>query len=613
MGEHEHKLPVVLVTDCGSTTTKAILFEPDGDRWHFAAQAEAPTTVEAPLENIVLGVREALQTLQRQGSRPLMDHAGALIRPSHDANERAEGCDLYLSTCSAGGGLQLVVAGVTRVFSTHAAQRAALGAGALIMDTLSLDESRSGSAWSARLHALRPDMILLAGGTDEGSCRHVVELAEWIRAAGLRPRMGQGTRLPVIFAGNPQARDVVREILGDTMEVVFAENVLPTVESDEGDDARRKVHQVFMNHVMKQAPGTQDLVSLVDHPVLPTPAAVGNLLHRFANHRNENLLAVDLGGATTDLFTVLDGTLERTVSANLGLSYSVANVMVQAGLDKVLRWLPMNLDDGEARNQIKNKMLRPTTLPMRVEDLFLEQALAREALRLSLLQHQSLATTQNEPEKDFRLNAGLRAATESAGPWLSRLDWVIASGGVLSHAPRPAQAALMMLDAFQPWGLFRLAVDRVFMLPHLGALLGVDEHAALDLIEREALALLGFVLAPSGQGKQGDICLSLRLIPDDGPVQEREVHWGELLRMDLPPGCTARLIAKPRRGVNLGRGSGVPRDQEIVGGSLGLLVDARGRPLSLPDDQTASQALMKRWMSALGALPERTSKQEVSR
>ena len=156
----------IVATDCGSTTTKAILIEkqPDGV-YRLVARGEAPTTVEAPFDDVTVGVTNALTELQDLTGKQILDSAGKPMTPSQSDTV---GVDLYLSTSSAGGGLQMTVAGVVREMSAESAERAALGAGAIIMDTLAINDGRKDHEKVERIRALRPDMILMSGGTDDG-------------------------------------------------------------------------------------------------------------------------------------------------------------------------------------------------------------------------------------------------------------------------------------------------------------------------------------------------------------------------------------------------------------------------------------------------------------
>ena len=130
-----------------------------------------------------------------------------------------EGVDIYVSTSSAGGGLQMMVAGVVKSMSAESAERAALGAGSIVMDVLASNDGRKPHEKITRIRQLRPDMILLSGGTDGGTTTHVMELAEILAAANPRPRLGQNYKLPVIYAGNNKAQDSIRETLGNISDL----------------------------------------------------------------------------------------------------------------------------------------------------------------------------------------------------------------------------------------------------------------------------------------------------------------------------------------------------------------------------------------------------------
>ena len=143
-------------------------------------------------------------------------------------------------------------------------------------------------------------------------------------------------------------------------------------------------------------------------PIMPTPGAVGIIIEKIARREQLAVVGVDIGGATTDVFSVFQGVFNRTVSANLGMSYSVSNVMVEAGLENILRWVPFEVNEVNLRNRIKNKMVRPTTIPHALEDLVIEQAIAREALRLAFEQHKSLATELKGRSEERRVGKECR-------------------------------------------------------------------------------------------------------------------------------------------------------------------------------------------------------------
>ena len=219
------------------------------------------------------------------------------------------------------------------------------------MDALAINDGRKTWERIELIRNLRPDMILLSGGTDGGDVNHVVEMAEVIKEAKPTSRLGSA-KLPVIYAGNIDARKTVKEILGDVCDLFIVDNLRPSLESENLGPAREKIHELFMEHVMQQAPGYPKLISWTDAPIMPTPGAVGSLIERIAEKEEIQVVGVDIGGATTDIFSVFSEIFNRTVSANLGMSYSISQVMAEAGWENVMRWVPFEMDEQDLRNDI---------------------------------------------------------------------------------------------------------------------------------------------------------------------------------------------------------------------------------------------------------------------
>ncbi len=596
-------LSVILATDCGSTTTKAILIQKLGDEYRQTYRGEAPTTVEAPFEDVTRGVLNAIQEVEELSGRTILD-GEHIITPAQAENAET-GVDIYISTSSAGGGLQLMVAGVVQSMSAESAQRCALGAGAIVMDVLASNDGRPSYEKIERIRHLRPDMILLAGGTDGGTVSHVVEIAEYISAAEPRPRLGMGYQLPIIYAGNTDVQGQIQAILGDKAALSITDNIRPVLERENLMPARHAIHDLFLEHVMAQAPGYKKLIDWAGAPIIPTPAAVGMIIETLARRADLNVIGVDIGGATTDVFSVFQEVFNRTVSANLGMSYSVSNVVAEAGLNNIRRWLPFALDEQSLRNQIKNKMIRPTTIPQTVTDLQIEQAIAREALRLALEQHKQLAVGLKGVQQERSVSdAFLQTASGQSLIDMSALDVIIGSGGILSHAPRRAQAMLMLIDAYEPLGITQLAVDSIFMMPHLGVLSTIHEQAATEVFVQDCLVHLGSCIAPLGTGKAGEPCFSYRLMYADEAVVDGKLSFGELSRLSLEDGQEAQISLAPSKGFDFGAGKGKRVSRLVKGGVVGLILDARGRPLIFAQDEATHVVQLQAWNTAVELYPE---------
>lgn len=596
----------IVATDCGSTTTKAILIEKDArGEYRLVARGEAPTTVEKPFEDVSVGVLNAVRELEEiteaklGGKRTLLKDGKVwrFMKEGHvveQENDPDQGSDLYLSTSSAGGGLQMMVAGVVKAMSAESAERAALGAGAILMDTLAVDDGRKDFQKVERLRQLRPDIILMSGGTDGGTKDHLINMALVIRRADPKPRFGD-MKLPVIFAGNKEAREDVKREVGPAIEVHAVDNIRPTLDKENLGPAREEIHELFLEHVMQQAPGYHKLLDWTSEEIMATPNAVGKLMDNFAKKRNISILGVDIGGATTDVFSVFSGIYNRTVSANLGMSYSICNVLKEAGTSNIARWLPFEMDEFDLRNRLRNKMIRPTTIPQTYEDLLIEHAVSREALRLAFHHHKSLARglvgVQTQRTIGDAINQDASGATLVN---MFELDMIIGSGGVLSHAPDRRQSALMMIDAYQPEGFTILTVDSIFMMPHLGVLSEHHPSAAEEVFERDCLVRIGTCIAPTGNGKKGDPCITVT-----GNGVNVSVPYGEL--RVVPMESAGEITIDPARGFDVGAGKGKKlTTSKADPGLIGLIIDCRGRPLAIPDDPAARRKFMQDTLTAFG-------------
>jgi len=600
-------ISVILATDCGSTTTKAILIEKRDGEYRLIVRGEAPTTVEAPFEDVTNGVLNAVGEVEELSGRKLLDENEKIISPA----KGNVGTDIYISTSSAGGGLQMMVAGVVRSMTAESAERAALGAGSIVMDVIASNDKRLPHQQIERIRRLRPDMILLSGGVDGGTTTHVVEIAELISAADPKPRLGSGYKLPIIFAGNKDAVGAVRDTLAEKTDLTVVDNLRPVLERENLLPAREKIHDLFMEHVMAQAPGYKKLMSWCDAPIMPTPGAVGSIIKRVSEIEKIEVVGVDIGGATTDVFSVFQGVFNRTVSANLGMSYSISNVFAEAGLENIMRWVPFHMDERDLRNRVKNKMIRPTTIPQMMEELIFEQAIAKEALRLAFVQHKSFATVLKGIQQQRTIADAFEQSTSGATLVnMMTLNMLIGSGGVLSHAPRRQQAALMLIDAFLPEGITRLAVDSIFMMPQLGVLAEVHPLAATEVFNKDCLIHLGTCIAPAGETKSGKgSVMNYEIELPGGKVEKGSLEFGTMKliplgtdeRTRLP--VTAKAVFEPARGYDLGAGKGAKVERTVSGGVVGLILDGRGRPFVVPTDDKMRVAKLKEWMLELDIYP----------
>ncbi len=583
----ERQLESILVADCGSTTTRVSLIDRVSNEFRLVARAETATTVEVPWSRISIGVRRAIREIERLSGRPLLGAQDQLVVPER---ENGSGVDGFVATINAAVPLRVAIVGLIRDLSVESLLRATDSSYVVVQDTVGRSYAAAGETKSGMQAMLKnllrngPDAILLGGGVDGSAVGPVLEAAEDLATA--LSSKGGGRRTDIVFAGNRDARSQIAEVLGECSNLRVVDNVLPTLETEDLQAAEAEVDRLYREHKMGRVPGFGELKAWASTPILPTAEGFGLVLRYLARLYKLDVLGVDIGGAATQVAGVIDGWYDSTVRADLGVAYSIGSVLEQAGIDRILRWLPFEMRAEEAHNLILNKALRPMTVPETKEELALEQAAAREAAALTL--DRARTTWLNRRPS---LHAGL----------MPRVDLIVGRGGVLSQAPQPAQAALILLDAIQPVGVSTVALDKTSLLPQLGALALVQSLAAAQVVGRDGFLKLGTVIALAGRGRAGSVALRMKMEYDDGQTIKVEVPYGALETIPLTPGRRAvvELRPSPQYDVGLGR-MGRGATTKVDGGVLGIIIDARGRPLSLPDDDRQRREKIQEWQWEVG-------------
>jgi len=267
--------------------------------------------------------------------------------------------------------------------------------------------------------------------------------------------------------------------------------------------------------------------------------------------------------------------------------------LVEAGVSNIARWLPFEVSETEVRDRLRNKMIRPTSIPQTVEDLWLEQAVCREALRLSLDHHRSLAIGLEGKREKGIADVFKQSSERYELVDLMKLDVAIGSGGVLSHAPSRTEAALMLMEGFGLQGVTQLAVDSIFMMPHLGVLASVHPEAAQEIFENDCLIYLGSSVVPMYPTKKARSGALARISLDGQEVGS--VEAGRVTRLATPLSGRARLRVSPAHAtIDVGAGPGADFEREVVLGECGILCDGRNRPISLQDGLSRDRAVAQR-------------------
>jgi len=577
----------LLITDIGSTNTKAILLKRVGDTYNLQGIAKVETTVELPEADVKIGLYRVVRKLEEKTGEKLLGSSTdeSNVKFTHDI--------AYLTTSSAGGGLQILVIGLALNESASSAERAAYGAGGVILDTIAVDDRRLPVERIQLIDLLRPDIILFSGGVDGGAYASVIRMGELLKAANPQPKFGVSSRIPLIYAGNKDARDFIKMMFGDKYDLHLIDNIRPTMKEENLEPARNEIHRLFMENVMEQAPGYAELKELIADSIIPTPTGVIKSLETISLQHRKHSIAVDIGGATTDIFSNIHGQYYRTVSANYGMSYSIANVMADAGFENIRRWLPADMDDNYIRNYIVNKMLYPTFIPRDECQEAIEHAAAREAIRMSKEHHLQMNFQLQRVGFLNSLKSGekcrFKEAMYSSEQLSKRLfslrdfDIIIGAGGIITGTSQLKQVILLLSDAFDIDGITEIWRDPEFISPHLGKLSDVDTGLAEKLLMEHGYEKLSIAVKPNFRStKKRKKLLTVR-IKRASKEEKLEVWSDSLLFLEAEGETEYEFLCL--KGCTIGQ-----KDSHVtIKSDVPLLVDTRRN--NLHDYRTTKEAL----------------------
>lgn len=452
-----------LLIDFGSTYTKVSLFslDPPG----FIGASRAPTTVESGLEE---GLEAALDSFSA---------------------EQLKGVVFKRACSSAAGGLRIVAVGLVPELTVKAAREAALGAGARILAayayTLNRDEI-------AEIEALQPDLLLLAGGTDGGDRKVILENAARISEAGLP--------VPVVVAGNKSASDDAVSILkGKVPRLVVTANVMPEVNRLQVEPCREAIRELYLSEITraKGLDKVQQRVGLV----MPTPLAVMKAGELCWKSLAEDVVIVDLGGATTDVHSYGDGSprgggrvvkgppeplIKRSVEGDLGMRVSLQSLLEVISPVELAKSLSFAVEPGELIAYAQKAAACRGFLPRGERERAFDGAIAAAAIREALRRHAGSLTETYTPEGRLWVQRGKD---------LTGTAVFIATGGALAYSEEPGSVIRAGLLVNDPLALTprspRLFLDRFYILAASGLIAESRPEAALVILKQSLLPLGG--------------------------------------------------------------------------------------------------------------------------
>lgn len=573
----------LLAVNVGASSTRAVLFDVVEGQYRFVASGQAPSTIDAPYKDAMLGVNQSIISLQTVTGRVMLDQNNQLITPTQPDGS---GVDYFAATLSAGTPLRTVLVGLLSDVSMQSARRLAETTYLHVVDTFDLNDARKADEQIDAMLRARPDVILLAGGTDGGASRSVQKILEAVGLACYL--MPDETRPVILFAGNQNLTNSVKESLQNlTPSLHFSPNIRPSLDTEDLAPAAHELAQVFTDVRKRQIQGVDELVAWTGGRMLPTAYAEGRII-RFLSKMSgagRGILSVDIGSTAAVVAAGFNGKLSLGVYPQFGLGSNLPGLLQYTRLEDIMRWLHLDIAPSVVRDYLYQRSLYPSTIPATKEDHAIGHAISRQALYLAMQ-----AAKRNFPPEARYLKKDA----------LPLFEPILAGGGALGDAPTPGQSLLMLLDALQPVGITSIILDQSNLLPLLGAAAEFNHLLPVQVLESGAFMSMGTIISVISSASYGTPVLKVRLTYQDGSDARVDVKFGGLEILPLGMGQTARITLQPQHRSDIGNGPGRNATLQVVGGVMGVVIDARGRPLDLPEDPVRRRELFKKWLWSVG-------------
>ena len=447
----------VLVAEIGSTTTVVNAFDHlESDNPVFLGQGQAPTSVKEGDVNI--GLQAAIEDMKKN---------------LHIENEKLEYTNM-LATSSAAGGLRMTVHGLVYDMTVKAAKEAALGAGANIH---LITAGKLSKVDMIKLDRIKPNIILIAGGVDYGERETALYNSELIAASDLN--------IPVIYAGNIAVADDVKlifEAYSKEKNLHIVPNVYPKIDILNIEPTREVIQDIFEKHIT-EAKGMEKIREMVNGPIIPTPGAVMKA-SKILKDEIGDLVTIDVGGATTDIHSVTEGTekvnkilvepepvAKRTVEGDLGVFINKKNIVDIIKIEKLEKELNMSSEDIEKFTD------SDIAIPQTEEHKRFIERLTKEAVIVSINRHAG----------GYRTYFGSKSDTLAFGKDLTAVKWIVGTGGALTRLTAREEilnsiSQFNRADKLLPTAEAKILIDNDYIMASLGVLSSLNKEAAIKLL-----------------------------------------------------------------------------------------------------------------------------------
>ena len=565
--------------------TKATFIDGIENRYRFLASGAIKTNRNSFMEEAFVSVNQSIKKISKVTGKQFLEDDGQLISPNR---ADGSGVDLFTTTISPSEPLKVVLMGLLDDVSLESARKLVNSTYSQITETYSLYNTTKFETQLDDMVRNKPNLILVVGGTNGGAKKPVLDLLEKLKTfLNLFP---EGKRPEVLYAGNTDLAETAVDMIQEIAPIYTSANIRPSLETENLGPVEKRYMNIITSHLARTISGVSDLNNWSGGNIFPNSYTLGRATRFFSKiisgNKPRSVLCVHFGAVSTVIASSHDGSLNLNTLSQLGSRFGFDKIFDKDNLTKIKNWIPFPISTNEINDYLHNMILHSSTIATTPNESSLENAIYREMLDYSI----------TSVSKDFDKRI------KSISPdHLPLFDLIILSGSALSEIPKFSSSLLTILDAIQPTGFQQIILDKNNLLTLLGSSMKINPDLAAQMIlDPIAFSNLGFVASPVSTARAGTPILRVRIAYETGHENTIIFKKGNIYKIPLPVGQKAKILLEPLNRADLGYGPGaILPSKMVVGGPFGIVIDARGRPVSLPKKANDRYSTLLGWNNNL--------------
>ncbi len=564
-----------LSLDIGNHEISSLLFQKSTGPYNLIADAKESFELRNP-DGLMSAFVANMRALEAQSLFALLDEHGHLAHEGHASLEGLSGVGFSFSAARP---IRVALLGISEAYSMASLRRLVSLFDAEIVLEIRLLDPQNQSAQLQALSSTEIEMVVIAGGAEEGASRALRNAIENIRL--LYHLIPNKIQPQIVYAGNQVLADYARIEIEAGADFHLADSLRSLPGEEDLSVAWQAMLRAYERVRLQQFPQLRELQEQLQAPLVPASFAMGRIARFIAalNKSQKGVLLADLS---------LESCRLLLANSNGLMAINRQNRIDDVTIQKTQHYLSQHLNKTEVSDYLHNKVLCQKQFAVSISDFAIEQAWARTCINQTLKALKAL-----NPSLGFDEQKGL----------IEACDPIILSGALITENLQAHQSLMVGLDGMMPHGISTFALDEKQILRALGTLAKLEPLLVVQLLELDSLRHLSSVVCVDSDEDADKTVLELEIvIGDDEPRGYHRVKIGELRKFDLGDEADTRVYLAPGRDSDIGMGMrGLGGWINVGESELGLIIDSRGRPLELPERAASRAEKWRDWLWGIGA------------